>query len=234
MKLFVWDFHGVLEIGNEYRVREISNIALEQLGFKERLSAKQCEQFYGLKWYEYFEKLLPNSEHATHMALQEISLKYSDEHSELIPKYAKPTEHSHEVLETILKNKDSKQILISNCTPVALEMFVEGVNVTKYFQSIIPVSTKSEFKTKKEALESYLESYLIKEESDQIQLEQIQLNKTVFDKIISIGDSPGDIAILDNKPNSTTYLFSHPGKPFRECNPNYRIRDLRIVLKELD
>ncbi len=55
MKLFVWDFHGTLEKGNEYAVLEMSNIILEKHGHKERFTELQCRELYGKKWYEFFE-----------------------------------------------------------------------------------------------------------------------------------------------------------------------------------
>ena len=38
MKLFVWDFHGVLEKGNDLAVLDITNKVLEQAGYSERLN----------------------------------------------------------------------------------------------------------------------------------------------------------------------------------------------------
>ncbi len=51
-----------------------------------------------------------------------------------------------------------------------------------------------------------------------------------FEKIIVIGDSPQDMIPL---PNAITYLYTHEGKEFKECEVSYRIRDLREVLREL-
>ena len=36
MKLFVWGLHGTLEQGNEDAAIEVSNLALEQHGYKQR------------------------------------------------------------------------------------------------------------------------------------------------------------------------------------------------------
>lgn len=60
MKLFIWDFHGVLEKDNEKAVIVISNKILEKNGFTERFSDCDINKLYGLKWYQYFKYLLPN------------------------------------------------------------------------------------------------------------------------------------------------------------------------------
>jgi len=51
MKLFVWDFHGVLEKDNEKAVVKITNIVLSQSGYSERLNIDDCHRFYGLRWF---------------------------------------------------------------------------------------------------------------------------------------------------------------------------------------
>lgn len=54
MKLFVWDFHGVLEQGNEDAVLVISNQILHNFGYTEQFTPAQNRQLYGRKWYEYY------------------------------------------------------------------------------------------------------------------------------------------------------------------------------------
>ena len=66
MKLFVWDFHGTLEKGNELAVLEISNLILKKHDYKERFLESQCRELYGEKWFEYFEYLLPNEPKTIH------------------------------------------------------------------------------------------------------------------------------------------------------------------------
>lgn len=40
MKLFIWDFHGVLEKGNDDAVVEITNLALRRHGYSRELTLK--------------------------------------------------------------------------------------------------------------------------------------------------------------------------------------------------
>lgn len=48
MKLFVWDFHGVLEKDNDLAVLDISNKVLEQSGYAERFSEEKIVSTTGL------------------------------------------------------------------------------------------------------------------------------------------------------------------------------------------
>jgi hypothetical protein len=47
MKLFVWDFHGVLEKGNDGAVVEITNIALQRFGYSRRMTIQEGEFLSG-------------------------------------------------------------------------------------------------------------------------------------------------------------------------------------------
>ena len=58
--------------------------------------------------------------------------------------------------------------------------------------------------------------------------------KIQFERVVIIGDSPGDIELSEvmGLENTTTYLYSHPGKNFREGKADFYINDLRELLKE--
>jgi len=76
-KLFVWDFHGTLEKGNENASRAITNNVLAKFGHKVRLSKHDAIKLYGKKWYEYYEYLLPNEPHEVHLTLQANSFDWA-------------------------------------------------------------------------------------------------------------------------------------------------------------
>ena len=120
MKLFVWDFHGVLEKDNEKAVIVVSNKVLEKAGYKERFSEKDNEEFYGLKWYQYFERIIPGLNKSEYLKLQSDCYKYSEAHLDLLAKYIKPNDHAIEVLSLIIqlisKKYRKKKVFLS--TPV--------------------------------------------------------------------------------------------------------------------
>jgi len=217
MKLFVWDFHGVLEKDNEKAVLEISNITLENYGYRERFTEEEIDCLYGLKWWEYFKYLLLNESHKKHLELQEACF-YFQNSLDIIRKYIKPNDNALYVLEEIVR-AGHHQILISNTNPEALEMFIDAVGMGKYFKkkkkknSIAIDMHRKKGKTKNDALKEF-----IKDKS--------------FDEIIIIGDSLQDME-LKGIIGGKAYLYSHKERKFRECKADYYIRDLREILKEL-
>ncbi len=215
MKLFVWDFHGVLEKDNEYGVIEISNTVLKSFGYKERFKKSDNSKVYGRRWYQYFEYLLPNEPKSRHLDLETACVKLEAKEPHFITNYIRPSDYSHYVLKIIAQKHD--QILISNMHDTALQKFMALVKVDKFFKKGKAFSCNSQNKksvtSKKEVLKNYLE------------------NKH-FDDIVIVGDSPWDIE-LSEVAGGVTYLYSHPGLKFKDCNPTYRINDLREILKEV-
>jgi phosphoglycolate phosphatase-like HAD superfamily hydrolase len=215
MKLFVWDFHGVLEKDNEHAVIDISNKVLRKLGYKERISWKDNLKLYGQKWFEYFQYILPNVSHEKHLEIQQACIAYEQAHPNIVGNNIKPNNHAIEVLEAIQKSRHD-QILISNMSDVALEMFMDSIGITKYF------SKKAFFCNTRSGNKVYTKHYRLRE----------YLKKNDFDEIIIIGDTPNDIS-LKEVAGGTTYLYTHPHLEFKDCEPTYRINDLREVLKEV-
>lgn len=215
MKLFVWDFHGTLEKDNEGAVLEISNKVLANLGYKERLTQEDNYKLYGRKWSAYFEYLLPNEKPETHFFIQQKCIEYEGEHPEIIGKFIKPNDYAVDVLEKI--SQKHKQILVSNMSDVGLMRFMKAVDMEKYFPKDSAFATNSYKKqikiTKREILINYLKG-------------------KKFDRVITIGDTLIDIE-MGKAVGATTYLYVHPGRNFANVTADYRIRDLREVLKEL-
>lgn len=215
MKLFVWDFHGTLEKDNEGAVLEISNKVLENLGYKERLTQEDNYKLYGRKWSAYFEYLLPNESTQTHFYIQQKCIEYEGEYPEIIGKFIKPNDYAIEVLEKIAKKH--KQILVSNMSDVGLDRFMKAVNMMKFFPKDSMFATNSYKKqikaSKKEVLVNYLKG-------------------KNFDQVITIGDTHIDVE-MGKAVGATTYLYVHPGRNHPNISADYKIRDLREVLKEL-
>ena len=133
MKLFVWDFHGVLEQGNDRAVYEISNSVLKEFKYAKRFSMNDCERLNGLKWYQYFEEILPDLDHSEHLRLQERCFDISNNQPEIVAKYIKATTHSHKVLRTL--SQKHEQVLISNTKPRSLEMYLQATRLKGFYGS---------------------------------------------------------------------------------------------------
>lgn len=212
MKLFIWDFHGVLEKGNEFAVQELTNNTLEEFGYKRRLTQDETLALYGNKWHEYFSYLLPDEPHEVHMRLQSATVERQD--WTCIERYIKPNNHSHLVLDAIQKKHD--QVVISNTQPKSLTMFLRLVKQDRFFPSshafAVSAHDDSGHRTKEEALHDFLKT-------------------RDYDGVVIIGDSPSDMN-LRKVAGGTTYLYTHPHLPHKDCDADYKIADLRMVLNE--
>ena len=210
--MFVWDFHGVLEQNTELATLEISNSVLEKQGYVERFTKDDIIKLYGKKWFEFFEYLLPYEPRETHLRLQ--SLCFTNQDWSIIEKHIIATPNAGLVLEAI--SKKHQQIVISNTQPESITRFLTSVSLEQYFDtsSAIAVNAHNNLgMTKADALREFI-------------------TDKNFDDFIFIGDSPGDME-LKKVFGGVTYLFVHPHLKHKNCEADYRITDLREVLKEL-
>jgi phosphoglycolate phosphatase-like HAD superfamily hydrolase len=215
MKLFVWDFHGVLEKGNEGAVLEISNQVLRDFGYQEQFSVQENHRLYGCKWYQYFEHILPHEPHERHLELQLASFTMSDTHPDIISKHVDANDHALAMLRSISSKYD--QIVISNTKPSSLELFIKATGMTDYFNSSNAFAVDIHKRDAQRTKLHVLSKYLLRHPADQI---------------VAIGDSPADM-LLATPPTGVRYLYSHPGRQFKDCQADYRITDLRELLREL-
>jgi phosphoglycolate phosphatase-like HAD superfamily hydrolase len=215
MKLFVWDFHGVLEKDNELAVLEISNKVLQLRGYKERFTKTDNLKLYGLKWYQYFEYLLPHLSKKDHLALQAACLDYSAKNWHIRSKYIKPNDHELEVLAAI-KKAGHDQIVLSNTRPAALRWFLQSVKIDQFFpeDKAFGVNAHQTKGSKADSLKKYLKGEKI-------------------DAIVIVGDSEGDMN-LKKIAGGTTYFYCHPYLATSgQVKADHYITDLRKVLQEL-
>ncbi len=216
MNLFVWDFHGTLERGNERAVLEITNFVLASFGYSERLSERDCHRLYGALWYEYFARVLPRVSYERHVQLQEASFQHSHAHPEILRKHTKPNHHAHYVLD-LIRGRRHEQIVISNTLPESLDLFLETVDMKQYFPDGQALAVNGHSRQAEKTKEDILQEFLAGKE---------------YQKIVGIGDSPKDVELATVR-GGKGYLYAHLGRPFKECNASHRIRDLRDVLREV-
>jgi phosphoglycolate phosphatase-like HAD superfamily hydrolase len=217
MKLFVWDLHGVLEIGNHRAAVDISNKILSRFGRPERFTYEDGILLYGRKWYEYFEWLLPDTAHDYHLSLQDACFRFSEFDLAIQRHWLKPTTNAWEVLSAI--GEKHHQILIANTRSGNLELFLKTLQLEKFFPSpnvalAVDGHTQDAHRTKNDVLSDYLETGSSDRE---------------YEEIVIIGDSPSDMRLRDVA-GGVTYLYAHPEFSFRDCAADFKIRDLRAVL----
>ena len=216
MKLFVWDFHGVLEKDNDLDVLYLSNIVLKNNGHTKQFSLSEANKLSGLKWYEYFEYLLPDLSHEEHLQLQSDCLDYQRKNREAIHKYLKPNNHADYVLNKI-KKAGHDQLLISNTNLLDLVWFVKRVGLRDYFSDdrLIGINSHQQKSNKNDAFRNFLKD-----------------NKK-YEQIIIIGDSQKDIDLrLVN--GGTTYYYMRPNRDHDIIEgADYKIDNLKEILKEI-
>jgi phosphoglycolate phosphatase-like HAD superfamily hydrolase len=215
MKLFVWDFHGVLEKDNEKAVIDISNQVLAQAGYKERFTDEDNERLYGLKWHQYFEDLLPGLSKEEHLSLQAACFKFAEDNLHILEKHIKPNDYAAAVLARLAK-AGHQNITISNTRQSDLVWFLNTVNLRRFFndEHIIGVNAHQTHQTKLDALQAYLKG-------------------KKFDKIIAIGDAEADLE-LGKAVGAVTYFYKHPHRKHETTkNADHIINDLRKLLAEV-
>lgn len=210
MKLFVWDFHGVLEKNTIFAAKEITNRVLEEFNIPNRLTDEDTERLYGQQWIDYFREFAPDSPNEDHEKMNERAYEISNK-EQVFRKYIQPQDHAKEVL-TKIKNSGAINLLISNSSQKSIDIFADAVNLTNYFHNIIGVDNYTIRITKAQAIKDYIKDKDIS-------------------KIIVIGDHPHDI-LTGHEVQATTYLFSRNGK-FPKANANYEITNLKEILKEI-
>lgn len=217
MKLFIWDFHGTLEIGNDDAVIEITNRVLEERGHKRRLSMEEAETLAGKRWHEYFAFLFPEEEPSFCLNLQAACLAISHNHPEIIYKHIKPSPNALDVLEAIHKSPHT-QIVLSNTQPKALDVFLHAVKIEEYFPAHHRIGADSHCQvrlTKKDWLNDFLK------------------DRHFPAGLVAIGDSIGDVELAECHANGIGYLYANPGKKHRAPHYNNKIDDLKSILKEI-
>jgi phosphoglycolate phosphatase-like HAD superfamily hydrolase len=216
VKLFVWDLHGVLERGNDRAVVDISNEVLSTFGYEQRFGYEDGRRLYGHKWYEYFAVLLPTETHRRHLELQDACFILSEERPELQYRWMTPTPHVVSVLTAVAASH--QQIVISNTRPGTLDMFLKLLELTDYFVPGRAFAVDQHVRDVKTTKRDVLAAYLV--------------GQPIFQEIVIIGDSASDIRLAEVA-GGTTYLFAHPDFAFRNCDADFRIRDLRDVLEQI-
>lgn len=208
MKLFVWDFHGTLEKGNENAVSEITNEILERFGYSRRMSDQELDFLYGIRWMDYFAFLLPQDSADVHRQLEAACVEMSGLRPEITARHILPNDYALDVLQRISANHE--QIVVSNTEPEALEMFLEAVGMKSFFPDgrAIAANSAVTHRKKTDILKEYVKG-------------------RKFESVVAIGYSPTDMI------GDVNFLYAHQGQNFRKCDAHYKITDLREVLKEV-
>jgi len=211
MKLFIWDFHGTLEQGNEFAVLEISNTILKNSGYTTPFTRDECIMLYGRRWWEYFEFKLPAESHEKHLELQSMCIEFQRNNKHVVLKNIQLANDALKVLTAIDKIHD--QILVSNSDPVSLGFFLNTVGIESFFPDgkRFAVNFHQCGITKAQVCEKYI------------------IHKS-YDQVYCIGDSESDMQ-LGESIGATNVLYTHPHLIPKDAHAHYKINNLVEILK---
>ncbi|MCE5316228.1 MAG: HAD family hydrolase [Parachlamydia sp.] len=212
MKLVVWDFNGVLEMGTEDAVFEITNLALQEMGYAQRFTKQLCDLHYGKKWYLYFQELIPDLPVEKCFELQQFCYEYSASNPHITERCIKAHPEAHHVLGTIA-SRGHHQILISNSNPEFLMRYLTHLDLHKAFDKIF-----------------HNASYPGRKSHDKVDVLQSFLHECGenYDEIVAVDDLPDNLS-LKNVPSLKFCLYRH-APPFPDCAADFRTHSLQDVL----
>jgi phosphoglycolate phosphatase-like HAD superfamily hydrolase len=210
--LYVWDFHGTLEKGNELAVREICQAVFEGHGYYRKVTLKEVQDLYGRSWGNYFKALIPSLNEETVKAMVEEAVSMSEKISR---KYIKPMDYALDTL-LLLKTKGHTNIVVSNCRQYRVDAFLESIGLSPLMAAMIGLCEEKVM----------LDADVAKQKAAHIMK---FANGRKFDRTFVIGDKETDVdaGLLAG---AQTVLFN-PRKTNVDTKAHHTITDLRDVLR---
>ena len=195
----------------------LKDLAL-QIKYEATIELEEVRRLFGISVLDYLKHFFPELSEKEILALRKkIRTKQNREH---IKKYIKAAPYAHDVLSKI-KKTDHRNIVVSTSSKPHIRRFLRVVDLEKYFDRIFGIDRHSfdgEFdiaSEKAKAIESYAKKCRITKKD-----------------IVVIGDRPGDVnagILLGAK----TYQYINPDYPDIKTDADFKISDLREVLREI-
>jgi len=224
-KLFIWDLNWTIETGSEIALTKGMNEALIEFGFSQQVPLQVVVDNYGKTWEDIYTAALGD--------MPEDVLKEMRERAEYLcnivhcPNDMTLRPYAKEVLESVCE-QGGTNVIISNASQKGVDIMADQLQITHLFQTMIGVSKNKRYNSKPHAAKTIL-------------------NGKHYDRVISTGDSPGDLAIAyqlgctgigcrasTNGQSFISYLLEIPQRQIPITNENHRVSDLReIVQREL-
>jgi phosphoglycolate phosphatase-like HAD superfamily hydrolase len=209
-KLFVWDYHGTMETGNDEAVREYTNAILKKNGYARRLTVREAAILTGKQWWEYFSHLLPDESKSAWRNLEKECVELVAARPNIVARHIKPNYGVHEVLQKIA-GAGYDQIIISNSHPEAMRMFLDTIRIREFFPvgKAFGIAANGTTRTKKQALDDFMQG-------------------KSYSAVVAIGDNYFDMI------GTVNYLYAHEGREHKACDiPHTKIRSLSTILREI-
>jgi len=218
VKLFAWDFHGTLEQGTEVGFTELLKELAKSIKYDAKIELEEVRKLYGSSILDYLKHFFPEYKNEEIIILRnKIRSLQSEKH---LKDFIKPALYAHEVLSKI-QDEGHKNIIVSTSSQKHIKRFLGVIKVTKYLDAIFGIDRHS--------LDSKFD---IAKEKSKVIRSFAQSHKIDPSRIIVIGDRAGDIdaGILIG---AKTYQYIQPHFENVKTKADFKIRDLREILKEI-
>lgn len=125
--LFIWDFHGTLEMGTIFVLTEIANTLLQEAGSSARYTPAQFATIPSFSWNTFFKGHLP---FLSQDAIDGLAKSAYDEHrfGGLMEKYSRANDGALEVMRCI-KNNSGVNIVVSHSRQDKLGYYIDHIGL---------------------------------------------------------------------------------------------------------
>lgn len=217
-KLFAWDFHGTLEEDVEVGFFEILKQLKTEYKTDVKITLSEVRKKYGISVADYLRYFFPKG-NLTQIKtmMKKVALVQNQKH---LKRFVKPAPYAIEVLKEI-KNAGFENIVLSNSHPRHIEPLITLVGMKSLINRVFAVDRHYSHKKQNPTAEkAKILRKIIKEE---------ELKKG---QLIIIGDKAADvnsgIAV-----GAVTYQYLRKGFPTDKTKADYKIYDLREILREI-
>jgi len=217
-KLFAWDFHGTLEEGVEVGFFEILKQLKKEYETEVKITLSEVRKKYGVSVADYLRYFFPKTNLSQIKAMmKKVAQIQNQDH---LKKFVKPAPYAVEVLKKI-KKAGFENIVLSNSHSKHINPLITLVGMKSLINQVFAVDRHYSHK-KQNPMEE--KSKILKKIIGKRNLKKGQL--------VTIGDKAADvnsgIAV-----GAVTYQYLRKRFPTDKTKANYKIYDLREVLREI-
>jgi len=217
-KLFAWDFHGTLEEGVEVGFFEILKKLAKNYNAGRKITLSEVRKKYGITVADYLRYFFPKANTSQIKAMMIEVARIQNQN--YLKKYVRPAPNAIEVLKKI-KDAGFKNIVVSNSHPKHIEFLIDIVGMKNLVSRVFAVDRHYSYKKQDPTKEKVKVFKMI-----------IKQRKLKSKQLITIGDKATDVnaGILAE---ATTYQYLRKRFPTDKTGADYKIHDLREILREI-
>lgn len=217
-KLFVWDFHGTLEEGVEVGFFEILKQLAKEYETSVKITLSEVRKKYGVSVADYLRYFFPECNTPQIKAMmKKVAEVQNQKH---LKKYVKPALGAIEIL-TKIKAAGFENIILSNSHPKHIEPLIGIVGMKNLISRVYAIDRHYSHR-KQDPIE----------EKAKILRKIIKERKLKKDQLIAIGDKASDIN-AGIWAGAKTYQYLRKGFPVDKTRADFKIYDLREILREI-